>query len=289
MRLFIRIGLFVFICFMGIKVYAGWVISEVSEDNYGNKQHQTTFIQNSLIRFETESSVAIINLKTAEITLVFGYNKLYWQGTIGEFKKSTVEVFEQKLKNIVATADPEQKEIARDLIAKIKKDYEGGNTDTTTNSFKINIIYKEKEEYIAGFKSKKYEISTSDSLLETIWITDSINPYKDIDIESMISFTNQMNPSQAKNSIEGSTEYLNLIKNGLAMKSSKKSPYGGTTTTVVTRVIETRINPDIFLPPATYRKAGLMEIMLFSMRPDNSQINKLKEDFNKAKSNPLYD
>jgi hypothetical protein len=272
---------------VGIKAYAGWVISEISEDNYGNKQYQTTFIQNSLIRFETESSVAIINLRTAEITLVFGYYKLYWQGTISQFKKSTVEVFEQKLKNIVATADPEQKEIARDLIVKIKKDYEEENSDTINSPFKINIIYKNKQEVIAGFKSKKYEISTSDSLLETIWITDSINPYKDINIESMISFTNQLKPSQSKNSIEGSDEYLNLIRNGLAMKSTKKNPYGGSTTTVVSSVIETKINPDIFLPPETYRKAELMEIML--LNDNNTQTNKLKEEFNRAKSNPLYD
>ena len=133
-------------------------------------------------------------LKTSIITIIFSNHKLYWEGSIADFKKSTMEVFEQKLQNIVATAPPEQKEIAKELIQQIKDD-NNANKDSLQLKAKINIKYSGIQENIAGFNSKKYEIYSADSLVEYIWVTDSLKPYKDIDLESMISFTNQLKPS----------------------------------------------------------------------------------------------
>ncbi|PLX14581.1 MAG: hypothetical protein C0598_00870 [Marinilabiliales bacterium] len=265
---------------------AGWVISEVSEDNYGNKSYQTTFIQNNVIRFETQSSIAIIDLKSSIITIVFSNHKLYWQGTIDDFKKGTMEVFEQKLQNIVATAEPEQKEIAKELIEKLRSE-NNPEVDSLSIPNKIEIKFSGNYDSINGFYSKKYNIFISDSLTESIWITDSLKPYQDINLESMISFTEQLKPANTSNSVEGSEKYLNLIKNGLAVKSTKQyGPYG-TLTTVVTSVLQTKINPDFFEAPPTYRKAKLIEIML--MDDAKSPTRRLQDDFNNAKNNPLYD
>jgi hypothetical protein len=273
----------IIIVFFTLFARAGWVISEISSDKYGNKQYQTTFIQNNMIRFETQSSVAIINLKSSNITLVFGMYQLYWQGSVEDLRKSTMDVFEQKLQNIVLTADPEQREIARELIAEMR------NEKPKNDSIIYNLEIKETDsiENIAGFEARKYEIMVSNVLTETIWITDSINPYLDIDIESMISFTNQLKPDKVVNSIGGSSEYLNLIKKGLAVKSQEINPTDGFRTTIVERIIETNINNDIFSPPSNYRKAKLAEIML--IKYNNSNYYKLEQEFQKAKDNPLYD
>lgn len=273
-------------CFSTLSLSAGWVISEVSEDNYGNKSYQTTFIQNNVIRFETQSSIAIIDLKTSIITIIFSNHKLYWEGTIADFKRSTMEVFEQKLQNIVATAPPEQKEIAKELIQQIKEE-NNTNLDSLQSKAKINIKYSGIQENIAGFNSKKYEIYSADSLVEHIWVTDSLKPYKDIDLESMISFTNQLKPSNINSTVEGTDQYLDLIKNGLAVKSKRTLGRNEQLSTTITSVLQTDINVDFFSPPPTYRKAKLIEIML--MNDGNSPTNKLREDFNNAKSNPLYD
>lgn len=281
-----KLIIFCFLYFFSLNLTAGWVISEVSEDNYGNKSYQTTFIQNNIIRFETQSSIAIINLKTSIITIIFSNYKMYWQGTIKDFKKSTNEVFEQKLQNIVATATPEQREIARELIKQIMED-NNTNEDTLLPKVKIKIKYSGIQENIAGFNSKKYEIYSTDSLVEYIWVTDSLKPYKEIDLESMISFTNQLKPTHTNSSVEGSDQYLDLIKNGLAVKSSRILGKYEQQTTSITSVIQSNINEDFFSPPANYRKAELIEIMLLD--DQTSPTNKLRDDFNNAKSNPLYD
>ncbi len=286
MKLVPKLFFLCFLCFSTLNLSAGWVISEVSEDNYGNKAYQTTFIQNNVIRFETQSSIAIIDLKTSIITIIFSNHKLYWEGTIADFKKSTMEVFEQKLQNIVATAPPEQKEIAKEIIQKIREENKI-NADSLQSKSKINIKYTGIEEKITGFNSKKYEIYSADSLVEYIWVTDSLKPYKDIDLESMISFTNQLKPSNINTNIEGTDQYLDLIKNGLAVKSSKTLGRYEQLTTTITSVLQTDINIDFFSPPPTYRKAKLIEIML--MNDGNTPTNKLREDFNNAKTNPLYD
>lgn len=286
MKSITKLFIFCFLCFSSLSLTAGWVISEVSEDNYGNKSYQTTFIQNNVIRFETQSSIAIIDLKTSIITVVFSNHKLYWQGTITDFKKSTMEVFEQKLQNIVATAPPEQKELAKELIEQIREE-NNLNVDSLQSKAKINIKYSGIKENIAGFNTKKYEIYSSDSLVEYIWVTDSLKPYKDIDLESMISFTNQLKPSNINSTVEGTDQYLDLIKNGLAVKSTRTLRKYEQLTTTVSSVLQTNINEDFFSPPPTYRKAKLIEIML--MNDAISPTNKLREDFNNAKSNPLYD
>jgi len=266
---------------------AGWVISEVSYDKFGNKQFQTTFIQNNMIRFETESSVAIINLKTGNITLLFGMYKLYWQGSIEEFKAGTLEVFEQKLENIVATASPEEKEVAIELIAEMRRQIHVSKNDTVVYNLNLDIIKTDIKEEIAGFKAFKYDVLIEDSLVESIWITDSINPYSDVNLESMISFTNELKSSTTSNNIDGSSEYLNLIKKGLAVKSQEKNPNGGYYTTVVSGVINTNINNEIFHYPPNYRKAQLAEIML--IRDENIDNYRLEQEFHNAKENSLYD
>lgn len=287
MKLLLKVILLITFGIISNTVNAGWVISEVSSDKFGNKHFQTTFIQNNMIRFETESSVAIINLKTGNITLLFGMYKLYWQGSIEDFKKGTMDVFEQKLQNIIATATPEQREVAMEIISEMRKGLEVSMNDTITTNINLKIIKTDTIEDIAGFKAMKYNIAIDDSLVESIWITDSINPYEDIDIESMISFTNELKPDRNVNTIDGSSEYLNLIKNGLAVKSQEINPDGGFYTTMVIGIIETKINNEIFHYPPNYRKAQLAEIML--IRDGDSDQYKLREEFQRAREHPLYD
>jgi len=282
--------IFVLIIIIGITsntALAGWVISEVSYDKFGNRQFQTTFIQNNLIRYETESSVAIINLNSGEITLLFGMYKLYWQGSIEEFKKGTLEVFEKKLLKMIETAEPDQREVAIDLIAEMRKGLVAKEMDTISDNLNLTIIRTDIIENIAGFNAFKYNIAIEDSVVESIWITDSINPYIDIDIESMISFTNELKPNKDRNDIDGSSEYLKLINKGLAVKSQERNPHGGYYTTEITHIIETQINDEIFQYPPNYRKALLTEIML--IKESNIDQYNLKQNFQRAKDNPLYD
>jgi len=286
MKLYTKYFIILIFSLIAKTALSGWVISEVSSDKFGNKQYQTTFIQDKLIRYETESSVAIIDLETENIILLFGASKLYWEGSIEDFKKETFDVFEQKLQNIIQTADPVQKEMARELIAEIKKETNPSNADSVS-TIKLTIKNTDIIEQIAGFKATKYEIFVGDSLSQTVWVTDSISPYSNINIKSMISFTRQLSPHESINSIEGSVDYLNLVNKGLAVKSQEKNPLGGFFTTEVSGVIKTNINHELFLAPPTYRKAKLAEIML--IRDENSEYNKLRQEFQNARENPIYD
>ena len=64
------IGL-IFIILLSNFAFAGWVITEESTDSYGNKQIQTTFIQDNFIRHETLSSIAIILLNRLRVWSIF--------------------------------------------------------------------------------------------------------------------------------------------------------------------------------------------------------------------------
>ncbi len=239
-----------------------------------------------MIRFENEATVAIINLKTGNIILLFDEYKLYWQGSIKEFKENTLDVYEQKLNNIIITGNSSQKIAAQNLITKLREQNETVNNDSIAK-FKIQIDKTTVIENIAGFNAYKYNIAIDDSLIESIWVTDSINPYRDIDIESMVSFTNELIPGDNENSIEGSPEYLNLIKEGLAVKSQEINPQGGFFTTVVTGVLETNIKDELFLPPPNFQKTQLAEIILI-VETNSGKPNR-NQEFNKAQKESIYD
>ncbi len=286
MNFLLKSYLLILIILVSNQAIAGWVIAEVSSDKFGNKQYQTTFIQNNMIRFENEATVAIINLKTGNIILLFDEYKLYWQGSIKEFKENTLDVYEQKLNNIIITGNSSQKIAAQNLITKLREQNETVNNDSIAK-FKIQIDKTTVIENIAGFNAYKYNIAIDDSLIESIWVTDSINPYRDIDIESMVSFTNELIPGDNENSIEGSPEYLNLIKEGLAVKSQEINPQGGFFTTVVTGVLETNIKDELFLPPPNFQKTQLAEIILI-VETNSGKPNR-NQEFNKAQKESIYD
>ncbi len=90
------------------SVKAGWVITEQSNDSFGNKTFNTLFIQDSIIRTDKPTSISMINFNQNRITLIFAQYRSYWQGTTEELRKTTVHMTEEQMTKLLAYA-PEQK------------------------------------------------------------------------------------------------------------------------------------------------------------------------------------
>ncbi len=238
---------------------AGWVITEQSTDPYGNKFIQTIFIQDNLIRYETPSSIAIIDLKNNYITIIFSQFKVFWSGTIDELKKSSLETYKQQIDEILAGLPPSERKELESLYSEIEQQM----MDTTdfVLSKKFELAKTNDRQEILGYNSIKYNVIADSNVIESLWHTTEIQPYNNINIESMLSFMKHLNPASDKGILTQMDSYFNLLKSGMLLKSVEFLPDSNKYEVIVTNIRDIEILPDFFLPPKNYRKAALLDIL----------------------------
>ncbi len=168
------------------NISAGWVITEQSTDPFGNKFTQTVFIQDNLIRYETPSSVAIIDLNNNSITIVFSQYRVYWSGTISELKTSSLESYEMQMEEIIAGLHPSEREELDSIYFIFKQQLMDTLVAQPDNRFVL--IETDDNDEIMGYHAIKYNILSDSTLVESVWYTEEIQPYNDIDMHNMNSF-----------------------------------------------------------------------------------------------------
>jgi len=242
-----------------VGLFAGWVITEESTDPFGNRLIQTTFIQNNLIRHETPTSIAIIDLDNKIITMVFTQYRVYWSGSSDELMQNTMEIYDNQMESmIVGLPETQRKEL--DSIYNSIKDQMLDSTDFAANQ-NISVVETDLAQEILGYIAVKYNIIKDSTVIESVWHTTEVQPYNDIDIDNMISFMRQLNQGSVQGNISQTTEYLNLLRRGMLLKSVEFFPDSSKFETTVTNIREINIALDFFLPPDNYRKAELADIL----------------------------
>jgi len=263
------IFLLLVLIFASADVKAGWVITEESSDLHGNRAMQTTFIQDNLIRHETMTSIAIIDLNKNLITIIFSQYRLYWSGTIQELKESTLEAYERKMEEMLVGMPESSRKEFDSIYGELKTQV----LDTTLKvpDEAISIVKTDEKEDILGYITTKYNILIDSVLKESVWYIDDIVPYNDINIESMLSFMNQLNAGSGKGSVSQTPEYMNFMKNGMILKSIEYSPDGNNYEVKVTNIRETTIVPEFFKPPVNYVKAQFSDILNLMPKPEQEE------------------
>jgi hypothetical protein len=239
---------------------AGWVISEVSTDQHGNKYNQTTFIQDHFIRHETPSSIAIIDLNKQIITIVFSQYRVYWSGTTYELKQNSIDAYDKQMEDMMAGLPPAARNELDSIYAQLRCKMLDTTSSIITNN-NIKFIETTEVTEMLGFTSRRYDILIDDKRTESIWHTDEIKPYSGIDINNMISFMTQLVPAYGNESVSQTREYLDLLNNGLLLKSVEYLKDSNTFELNVTNVKEVNIIADFFAPPKNYRKASFSDIL----------------------------
>jgi hypothetical protein len=238
---------------------AGWVISEVSIDLYGNKNFKTTFVQDGKIRYESELSVAIIDIKSAEITMIYPAEKVYWTGTAKEYNKQTKKALIRQIEEFFDEIETEDKDLFKNYIDSLK--IELASFDSTYKTANITIKKLPDKKTVKNYLCTGYKIFLDTIYVENIWVTDSLNPYKDIDVKKLMEITAQMNPLNKEISITNSKKYISILKNGLIIKTEKIVNNNTYYTTTLTNINSGNIPETFFTPPQFYRKASITEIV----------------------------
>ncbi len=262
--------LFTFIL-LSSSAMAGWVISEVSSDRFGNKSYQTTFIQNNKVRYESDLSVAVIDLDKELVTLIFPLQKVYWEGSADDFKKGTLDAFDKQMKQMIREADPSQKDTYQQFYDEILKKL--NKVDSIEIERHIRVEELKGEDTIDNYLTHAYNIYIDSVLNEKIWISFDKKPFSDIDLKKLMEFTKQMSPMDNGLSVTNSDSYISLVKKGLVVKTEKYFNGQLATTTHLTLLREGPIPDSFFSAPPLYRKVTIAEVLEMGSETDLPDIN----------------
>lgn len=260
----VLIGFALFISTALQTARAGWYITEQSRDRFGNRSFSSTFIRDSIIRFDRPTSISIINFNTKRITLIFAQHRAYWQGTVADLKRITGDMAREQLTKLLAYA-PEQEK------AQIKKaiqafDNNRARPDSLRAYPPVKVIDTGKTDTVSGYPAKAYMIQIDSITKQKIWLTKKVKPYPDSVIDKIISFSRAMSPFAIENSLSHSREYMQLLHSGYILKSVNFTSDGNKIVTTVTRIKKTKIPDALFQIPSGYVKSSLENIMILDMK-----------------------
>lgn len=244
--------------------FAGWVISEESVDNYGNKSFQTTFIQQNRIRYESSTSVTILDLNDSTITIVFPTLMVYWKGNPDELNEEMFMAFEVQVQSLIAGLPQSEQPAFQQMYDSIKIKLQ--RSDTGYRVPPSLHLKKTAENLDVGiYHTTAYALYRDSIIKKEFWVASGLNPYEEVDIQRFISLNNRINPYSRRGIAIQAEEYLSLLNSGIIVKSRV---YGGADEVLETSVVDygkVNIPDDFFLPPANYRKVSLAEAFTLPM------------------------
>ncbi len=259
---------------------AGWLIIEQQEDRFGNSESQSIFIQDQRIRIETPESVFIIDLQQDLLTLVFPQKMFYWTGhpdtlRMALFDKLAIQV-EVMLQHIAENErDSARRTFDRQLLA-LKSGEQG-----FMKAIEPTIIQENLTDTILGRLVTPYEILSDSVLLEKVWLSNDLDPYRQIDKEKLRRFTQLFSPPSRVSAFRQSEGFKKLTKNRIVMRSVMPFAYGESKTEVVA-LRETNIPAEFFAPPADYRPASVEEVLEVTLDDGESpEVRKNSSPFDK--------
>jgi hypothetical protein len=277
--------LFFILFVIPFRAHAGWVITRETRDSYGNKSFQTVFIEDSLMRFETPSSISIFNLAEQRITLIFAQHQAYWEGTASDLRQQIFEIADQQMQELIQHAPPDKQDTLRKMYAIERKKREKEMNDTVpTTLANISIIRTNKTATILGYPTRMYQVNVDSVLVEELWVTDAVNPYKQVDLNAMIKLMQAIDPVTGKVYKTRSAQYDNLLYHGLVMKKTRYLPDGEKQYSVVKSLRKVNINETIFEIPANYVKTRIQQMMFQDinqkiLNPSRNALDQGDQDF----------
>ncbi len=244
-------------------VRAGWYITEQSHDKFGNRSFSSTFIRDSIIRFDHPTSISIMNLNDTSVTLIFAQHRAYWHGTVAQLNRTTSHMALEQLTKLLAYAPEQKKQEIKKAIAAFKK--KQTLPDSARNFPQVQVINTGRHDTLLGFETTVYKIVIDSTLKQMVWVTRQVHPYHDSDINKILSFSRAMSPFAIENSLGHSKAYMALLRSGYILKSINYSSDGNTLVTTVTKIKRTKIPPAIFQIPPGYVESSLENIMILDM------------------------
>lgn len=249
------------------NVHAGWIITQRTYDSDEGVESalvETVYLQDNIMKVVQKEMITIFNLNTETITLMSPEKKTYWTGNVANYKtdmKSAIkQVMDEQLKNAPADKREMIKKVFEGMIASV--DNPNQVSANQPKNYTLEITRTNESQKVAGYTAVKYKVLVNNELKEEAWLSESNRAQDVLDINKFYNlfsdFTAQAGTTDFYQMHE---KYLEFARKGFPLKSVNY--YGGyETISEVTKLDKEKIDSLVFVVPADFKKASLMEIGL---------------------------
>ncbi len=259
----------------------GWFIIEQQEDRYGNSSSQSIFIQGKQLRIENAASVFIIDLDSEQLTLVFPVQQIFWEGSARQLREAILNSLKQQLEEMIARLPEHIRAEADSSFRNELKILEADYSDSTL-SVPLKIEKTNAFDTILGFVAQKHNIFLDSILLETIWTSEEINPYAEINSTLLREMTSIFRPPSRVQAHRETELYQQFTRENMVMRSVIPTPVGESTTEIK-QIKAIPIPGDFFRPPPDYKNARIEEVIAITMDQEAPFVT---NGLNGEKTNP---
>ncbi|MDY6800653.1 MAG: DUF4412 domain-containing protein [Bacteroidota bacterium] len=257
--------IFLFSLFFYFQSIAGWVITQKS---YDSDQGETSaiiekvYIEDDRMKIVQDDMVTVFNLNDETITLMNPVKKVYWKGTIADYKtdikKALMAAMEEQLKD----APERQKPMIRNMYQGMMESIDDPSkfAGEEPEEYQLEIEKTGEKERIAGYQAVKYQVKVNQQLKEEAWLSEYNRAHKEFDIHKFYAiFGEFVNQAEAGAYYQKDGKYIEFAKLGFPLKSINY--YGGyESVSHVTNLERKNIDITAFLPPADFQKVSLTEV-----------------------------
>lgn len=218
---------------------AGWVIEEVTRYDSGDEFRSQIFIDRNRYKSQNEDETLIIDMAKETIFFVYDRDKRYFGG-------KNAQVF---------------KELSNTLRSEMSET-DAAQNDTNGDELTTQVIKTAEVLQQAGFEGEKYQIVVDGELRKEIFVARALAANGEIDPLKLTKTVLRLSgfDAQTARSVETSSDYVALMKQGYPIRTIEYDPNGGLILTDVIKVEKRVISPDEFLPPKGYEQMSADEL-----------------------------
>lgn len=226
------------------------------------KSTETFLISKGKIKFLSEDYVQIVDSDNQLIFFLNPEKKLYYGGTIDEFKKEWQEYITELKKKM-----EEYRVQFEKYSGKLKTTTSKKPPHEPQRKPKVDIKSSGETEFIAGFKTLKFQVFEDGNLKEEVWIAPDTGIEKEFSMqkffELIVKVFSSIDKAFTMEEIplyDETDEYLNLLSKGFPFRTIT---YYNTSKEIeeITKAEKLNIPDSEFLPPSEYKKVTLKEAM----------------------------
>lgn len=252
---------------LNFQTLAGWVITQQSYDSdEGVKTAliETIYLQDNKMKIMQPEMVTVFDLNEQTITLMSSRKKVYWTGSVADYKKEIKNAMQSAMDEQLKNAPEEQKEMIRKMYQGMMESIDNPSkfAGEEPEEYELEIKKTGEKERVAGRMAHKYSIKVNGSVKEEAWLSESDRPHEEFDIGKFYDVFGDFTSQASTNAFyQNNEEYIEFSKKGFPLKSINY--YGGyESISEVTDLDRENIDASEFTPPADYQKVSLVEIGL---------------------------
>lgn len=278
--------LFSFLIFLFVpQLYAGWFITELQGDGFGNLSSQSMFIEGSKIRIENAQQAIVVDTKKNELTLIFFAKKVFWKGDADTLKQKLYDLMQQKIMQLIVQLPQEEQDLAqKELNEQLKLRNASENTIDLATNF---VVCDTVEVEILNYPVSIFDFYCDSTLIERIWLTDQIYPFDEIDREKMEQMMQIFSPPTPINLCRSTKGYKDFVQSKFVLKSEISTSYGKSITEVE-NLRNMSIPEHIFTVPEDYRSI-LFEELGMLLFDDEKPVDHSNEPFQNLFDDSKFD